>query len=75
MHNDAVVTRLTNKLGEVAQKLYQLGHEYKLTQKPHDSKVMHSIAGVIWATLTQCEVIYDDITYEEEDKPVPGFLS
>jgi hypothetical protein len=73
MNNDLVIPILTNKLGEVAQKLYQLGYEYKLAHKLQDSRVMHGIAGDIWATLTQCEVVYDDITYEK-DKAGPGFI-
>jgi hypothetical protein len=73
MNNDLVIATLTNKLGDVAHRLYQLGHEYKLAHKSHESKVMLGIAGEIWATLTKCEVVYDDITYEK-DKAGPGFI-
>ena len=74
MDKDLVITMLTNKLGEVAQRLFQLGHEYKLAQRPFDAKVMNGLAGGIWATLTQCEVSCGDIQYEGE-KSNPGFLS
>jgi hypothetical protein len=73
MDNALVVTILANKLGELAQKLFQLGHDYRIAKRPVDAKVMNELSSSIWATLTQCEAVYDDITYEDDKKNI-GFM-